>query len=93
MKKLAVFILSFTLILSCFSVALADLNDGLVAYYPFKGNANDESGNGNYGTVYGATLTTDSLGNADSAYNFDGDYDYIAIPIDLISPSTPAFPR
>ena len=35
-------------------MAYADLNDGLVAYYPFNGNADDESGNGNHGTVYGA---------------------------------------
>ena len=48
------------------------LDDGLVAYYPFNGNANDESGNGNNGTVDGATLTTDRNGNADSAYDFDG---------------------
>jgi hypothetical protein len=44
----------------------------LVAYYPFNGNANDESGNGNNGTVNGATLTTDRFGNANSAYSFDG---------------------
>ena len=54
------------------SVVLADLNNGLVAYYPFNGNANDESGNGNNGTVDGATLTTDRLGNTNSAYSFDG---------------------
>ncbi|MBI9030463.1 hypothetical protein JEZ13_00465 [bacterium] len=29
---------------------IIDLNDGLIAYYPFNGNANDESGNGNHGT-------------------------------------------
>ncbi len=45
---------------------------GLVAYYPFNGNANDESGNGNNGTVSGATLTTDRFGNANSAYYFNG---------------------
>ena len=45
----------------------ADLGDGLIAYYPFNGNANDESGNGNNGTVYGASLTTDRLGNPSSA--------------------------
>ena len=28
---------------------------GLVAYYPFNGNANDESQNDNNGTVQGAT--------------------------------------
>jgi hypothetical protein len=46
--------------------------DGLVGYWPFNGNANDESGNGNNGTVNGATLTTDRNGNANSAYSFDG---------------------
>ncbi len=53
------------------------LEDGLVAYYPFNGNADDESGNGNDGTVNGATLSTDRNGNANSAYNFDGNDDFI----------------
>lgn len=52
---------------------------GLVAYYPFNGNANDESGNGNNGTVYGAILTNDRFGFANSAYSFDGVNDYIEI--------------
>ena len=52
---------------------------GLVAYYPFNGNANDESGNGNNGTVLGAALTADRFGNASSAYSFDGVDDYIEI--------------
>jgi len=51
---------------------ITTLNDGLVAYYPFNGNANDESGNGNNGTVYGASLTTDRFGNNGKAYSFDG---------------------
>ena len=46
--------------------------NGLVAWYPFNGNANDSSGNGNHGTNNGATLTTDRFGNANSAYTFDG---------------------
>jgi hypothetical protein len=45
--------------------------EGLVAYYPFNGNANDESGNGNHGTVNGATLTADRFGNENRAYDFD----------------------
>ena len=49
-----------------------DLGWGLVAYYPFNGNANDMSGNGNNGTVDGATLTADRHGKANSAYYFDG---------------------
>ncbi len=54
--------------------------DGLVAYYPFNGNANDESGNGNNGIVNGATLTTDRKGIGDRAYYFDGTGKYIRIP-------------
>jgi hypothetical protein len=46
--------------------------NGLVGYWPFNGNANDESGNGNNGTVNGATLTSDRNGNANSAYDFNG---------------------
>lgn len=61
-------------------VARAGVSDGLVAYYPFNGNANDESGNGHDGTVNGAVLTTDRSGNADSAYDFDGTDQYISIP-------------
>lgn len=45
-------------------------SDGLVAYYPFNGNANDESGNGNHGTVNGATLANDQNGNENKAYEF-----------------------
>ena len=55
---------------------------GLVAHYPFNGNANDESTNSNDGTVNGATLTEDRFGNANSAYSFDGVDDYIRIPHD-----------
>ncbi len=56
--------------------------DGLVAYYPFNGNANDESGNGNDGTVSGASLTNDRFGNPNSAYSFDGTNDRILVPHD-----------
>ena len=49
-----------------------DLKSGLVAFYPFNGNANDESGNGNNGYVNGATLTNDRNGVKNSAYYFNG---------------------
>ena len=52
--------------------------NGLVGYWPFNGNANDESGNGNNGVVNGATLTTDRNGFSDSAYLFNSNY--ITIP-------------
>ncbi len=51
--------------------------DGLVAWYPFNGNTNDESGTGNNGVNYGATLTTDRKGNSNNAYNFNGIDAYI----------------
>jgi hypothetical protein len=44
--------------------------EGLVAYYPFNGNANDESGNGHHATVNGAILSSDRDGNNDKAYEF-----------------------
>lgn len=71
-------------------VVWADLNDGLVAHYPFNGNANDESGNGNHGIVDGAALTDDRFGNKQSAYNFDGINDKIEIPdnFNILAPAT-----
>jgi hypothetical protein len=48
----------------------AFVKEGLVAYYPFNGNAKDESGNGNDGTVYGAVLTSDRSGTTNRAYEF-----------------------
>ena len=57
-----------------------DLEKGLVASYPFNGNADDESGNGYDVTLLGdADLTEDRLGNIGSAYRFDGNGDYIEI--------------
>lgn len=52
----------------------------LVAYYPFNGNAQDQSGFGNHGTVFGATLVADRFGKTGSAYYFDGNDDYIRVP-------------
>lgn len=54
MNKNRVFIIALAIVFAVDGMAYADLNDGLVAYYPFNGNADDESGNGNHGTVYGA---------------------------------------
>ena len=54
------------------------LTNGLVAYYPFNGNANDASGNGNNGIFVPATsmtnvptLTSNHFGVANSAYSFN----------------------
>ena len=55
--------------------------NGLVGYWPFNGNANDESGNGNNGTVVGGVSnTTDRFGATNSAYLFDGIDGHINVP-------------
>jgi hypothetical protein len=58
--------------------------EGLVAYYPFNGNANDESGNSNNGTINSATLTQDRYGNSNSAYSFNGYSSSIIIPASIL---------
>lgn len=59
---------------------LGPVENGLVAYYPFSENANDQSRFDNHGTVSGATLTADRDGNSNSAYSFDGVDDFIEVP-------------
>ncbi len=59
------------------TLSLVPLN-GLVGWWPFNGNANDESGNGNNGVVNGASLISDRSGNSSSAYSFDGIDDIIS---------------
>ena len=74
MKKLLYFFLSL-LFLSQHIVAQVPSyvpTDGLVGYWPLNGNANDESGNGNNGTVYEVILSNDRFGNENSSYFFDG---------------------
>lgn len=52
----------------------------LVLCMPMNGNAQDNSGNNNHGTVNGATLTSDRFGNANSAYYFNGTNNSIVVP-------------
>ena len=60
----------------------AFVKEGLVAYYPFNGNANDESGKGNGGINKGATPAEDRHGKPNSSLTFDGKDDYLRIPDD-----------
>jgi hypothetical protein len=81
--KTKIVLLSALFLLGCLSASLAQNipsyipTNGLVGWYPFNGNANDESGNGNNCTVVGATLTTDRFSISGKAYNFNGTGDYI----------------
>jgi Concanavalin A-like lectin/glucanases superfamily/Secretion system C-terminal sorting domain len=68
-KSLIVFLLITTISFS--QIPSYVPSNGLVGWWPFNGTANDESGNGNNGTVNGATLTVDRFGVADKAYSFN----------------------
>jgi hypothetical protein len=54
--------------------------NGLAGYWPFNGDANDESGNNNNGTVNGAMLTSDRFNINNRAYDFNGTNNFITIP-------------
>jgi len=53
--------------------------NGLAAYYPFNGNANDASGNGHNGINQGGVLVPDSFGYPNQAYRFDGTNGFIDV--------------
>ncbi|MGG9964516.1 LamG domain-containing protein [Ferruginibacter sp. SUN106] len=73
--------LFFILLLLCNTgFAQVNITKGLKAYYPFNGNANDASGNNNNPVFNNATLTSDRIGNPNSAYHFNGINTYIQIP-------------
>lgn len=85
MKKL---LLNTVLIFGWFVMTLqafsqVNLTNGLVAYYPLNGNANDVSGNNNNGTAFGnVTYITDPFGNPGSAASFGGTSNQGRISID-----------
>jgi hypothetical protein len=61
----------FSILMGCIKKDIEnDISSGLIAYYPFNGSTNDESGNGNHGTGYGVELTKDRLGKNNKAYYF-----------------------
>ncbi len=70
-KKLLFGIL-ITLALLIRGQAQSYLTNGLVAYYPLNGNANDASGNGNAGTIYNANFVTNPHGVTNGACQFYG---------------------
>ena len=84
MKKTITFLLIFTASVLFSQVPNYVPSSGLLGWWPFNGNANDESGNGNNGLVNGnLQLTTDRLGSANEAYlwqspNFNSN-DYIEL--------------
>ena len=72
------------LLFASFNLAAQVPANGLVGYWPFNGNTIDESGNGNNGSVHGATLTSDRFGSNNSAYDFDMNGNCYGCPGDRI---------
>lgn len=64
-------------------------SNGLLAYWPFSGNANDQTANSNHLTNNGATLVADRNGTANAAYSFNGAGNYLekTVPSFVFSPS------
>jgi hypothetical protein len=71
MIKILFGILATTMALAIQVQAQSFLTNGLLAYYPFNGNVEDASGNGNNGTNYGATFTQDRFGFTNGAIYFN----------------------
>jgi hypothetical protein len=77
MKKL-IFLFLTIVFISQYTVAQVPSyvpTDGLLGYWPFSGNANDESGNENNGVVNGAILTEDRFGDPMNSYLFSREQD------------------
>lgn len=70
-----------TIVITIFTTTEAQIpTNGLIAWYPFSGNAKDSSGNGNNATPNNTILTTDRFGRANKAYSFNGINDVIVAP-------------
>lgn len=54
----------------------------LSGWWPFCGNADDLSSNGNHGSINNTTLTADRNGVPNSAYDFNGSSSYITVSDD-----------
>jgi hypothetical protein len=75
--KIALLFAALIICVSCKNTS-AFVKAGLVAYYPFSGNANDASGNKNVGRVIGAIPCKDRFGKANSAFSFNGVDNYVS---------------
>jgi hypothetical protein len=57
------------------ATSFKSLSQGLVAYYPFSGNAKDESGNGHQGTLVNSTVSESGLAEAGNSLRISGGMD------------------
>jgi len=64
------------------TVSTYNLNDDLIAYFPFNGNSNDESGNNHHASNNGGLWVEDRFGNSTSAISMDGN-DWLTLPDEI----------
>ncbi len=77
MKKF-IQVITITIAFLFVEAAQATLLDGLMTYYPFNGDTNDASSNGNHGVDHGGPLYVGGV--CGQAISLDGVDDYIIIP-------------
>lgn len=77
-KKVSILFVIIALISAffIFTNVMADIANGLGAYWPLNNNGQDVSGNYNIATLYGPTGAENRNGYANFALNFDGVNDY-----------------
>ena len=73
------------IVVALFGMGCSSVDNGLVAYFPFNGNAEDASGQGHETEVIGARLTADRFGQEERAYLFDGKQDFIDVKSVILS--------
>ena len=80
-KALFIFLINCCILTSAISQTIPPFvsANGLIGWWPFNGNADDDSMNGNEGQVHGAKLTTNRFDKPNKAYSFNGIYDYITV--------------
>ena len=95
--SLSIFLTSLTLLFATAAQAQVPSyipTNGLVGYWPFNGNANDESGNGNNGSFTGSSCNVcgtnqvtappataeDRFNYVNSAFEYDNELDFISVP-------------
>jgi len=79
------FIFIITLLVTSCSPSKPDINKGLIAHFPFNGNAKDILHPNTEVNVDGAVLRADRHGNKFSAYYFDGKLSTISVDMKLPS--------
>ena len=73
--------ISISILMVCLISCQKQIENGLVAHYPFDGDASNQIGEGNDGNVGGVSLVDDRFGNENSAYFFDGVDDTIFVEV------------